>query len=209
MHDILIRIPSLRKPLGQSVMRSALFAGLLAAAAMSGAIPLPGTPVPITLQTFVVMLAGLMLPWREAAGSIILYLGSGAAGLPVFAGGGSAASFVGPSGGFLIGFLPAAVVTAIVASSLRRRTEAIGAPVARFFALMAANLTAAISGCIIVLYALGIGVQSAVTSLSPGIVAMSTASFILVDLLKATVACAAVSGISMAAARRNPSSAKD
>ena len=44
-----------------AVLKSTLFAVLLAAASMAGAVPIPGTPVPITLQTFVVMLAALML----------------------------------------------------------------------------------------------------------------------------------------------------
>ncbi|MCC2774421.1 biotin transporter BioY, partial [Phocaeicola vulgatus] len=46
--------------------KPALFAVLMWLSAAAGAIPIPGTPVPITLQTFVVMLAGLMLPWRQA-----------------------------------------------------------------------------------------------------------------------------------------------
>ena len=49
-----------------AVLKSTLFAVLLAAASMAGAVPIPGTPVPITLQTFVVMLAALMLPWKQA-----------------------------------------------------------------------------------------------------------------------------------------------
>ena len=48
-----------------AVLKSTLFAVLLAAASMAGAVPIPGTPVPITLQTFVVMLAALMLPWKQ------------------------------------------------------------------------------------------------------------------------------------------------
>ena len=92
-----------------AVLKSTLFAVLLAAASMAGAVPIPGTPVPITLQTFVVMLAALMLPWKQAGAAVLMYLAAGAAGLPVFAGGASTMALVGPSAGFLIGFLPAAV----------------------------------------------------------------------------------------------------
>ena len=49
-----------------SVLKPALFAVLMWAASAAGAVPIPGTPVPITLQTFVVMLAALMLPWKQA-----------------------------------------------------------------------------------------------------------------------------------------------
>ena len=72
-----------------AVLKSTLFAVLLAAASMAGAVPIPGTPVPITLQTFVVMLAALMLPWKQAGAAVLMYLAAGAAGLPVFAGGAS------------------------------------------------------------------------------------------------------------------------
>ena len=97
-----------------AVLKSTLFAVLLAAASMAGAVPIPGTPVPITLQTFVVMLAALMLPWKQAGAAVLMYLAAGAAGLPVFAGGASTMALVGPSAGFLIGFLPAAVVTSLL-----------------------------------------------------------------------------------------------
>ena len=56
-----------------AVLKSTLFAVLLAAASMAGAVPIPGTPVPITLQTFVVMLAALtgeQTPAREVAGRL-------------------------------------------------------------------------------------------------------------------------------------------
>lgn len=82
--------------------------------------PIPGTPVPITLQTFVVMLAALMLPhveagWRRDAHASA----AGAVGLPVFAGGASTMALVGPSAGFLIGFLPAAIVTSLLKGEAR------------------------------------------------------------------------------------------
>src|SRR5437762_4353184 len=54
------------------------------AAASQVAIPLPFTPVPITLQPLVVVLAGLMLGPAAGAASMVLYLAAGAAGLPVF-----------------------------------------------------------------------------------------------------------------------------
>ncbi len=73
-------------------------------------IPLPFTPVPITLQTFFVLLGGAILGRRLGASSQLLYLGLGGLGLPIFAGvgGGGLSRLVGPTGGYLIGFVLAA-----------------------------------------------------------------------------------------------------
>lgn len=67
-------------------------------------IPLPFTPVPITLQTFFVLASGIYLGGRDAAVSQGLYLALGAAGLPVFAGGSGVAHLLGPTGGYLVAF---------------------------------------------------------------------------------------------------------
>jgi biotin transport system substrate-specific component len=74
-------------------------------------IPLPFTPVPLTGQTFAVLLAGIALGSRRGSASMLLYLILGAIGLPVFAGSTSGlATVAGPTGGYLIGFLGAAWV---------------------------------------------------------------------------------------------------
>lgn len=65
-----------------SILKPALFAVLMWTASAAGAVPIPGTPVPITLQTFVVMLAALMLPWKQAGAAMLMYLAAGAVGLP-------------------------------------------------------------------------------------------------------------------------------
>ncbi|MGB9890072.1 MAG: biotin transporter BioY [Anaerolineae bacterium] len=76
------------------------------------AIPLPFTPVPITGQTFGVLLVGALLGSRRGALALGLYLLEGIAGLPVFAGGsGGLARLLGPTGGYLVGFVAAAAVT--------------------------------------------------------------------------------------------------
>jgi len=79
-------------------------------------IPLPFTPVPITGQTFAVLLLPVMLGgWRGPA-AVAVYLAQGALGLPFFAGGaGGVAALAGPTGGYLFGFLVAAVVIAVLA----------------------------------------------------------------------------------------------
>lgn len=105
---------SLARRIVAASWKPVLFAVLMWLSAAAGEIPIPGTPVPITLQTFVVMLAGLMLPWRQAGAAVATYLAAGAVGLPVFAGGTSTLALVGPSAGFLFGFLPGVVVIALL-----------------------------------------------------------------------------------------------
>ena len=163
-----------------AVLKSTLFAVLLAAASMAGAVPIPGTPVPITLQTFVVMLAALMLPWKQAGPAVLMYLA--AVGLPVFAGGASTMALVGPSAGFLIGFLPAAVVTSLLKGKAR-----VDSP--KHAALTAARyLFACVAGCIVLDYLLGFIVQSAITGVAMPVVAIASMGFIVGDCIKAVVA---------------------
>src|SRR5215471_3151562 len=78
------------------------FAAAVAAASQI-AIPLPWTPVPITLQPMLVILAGMMLGPIAGATSMLLYLAAGAVGLPVFTplGAPGFARFFGPAGGYL------------------------------------------------------------------------------------------------------------
>jgi len=69
-------------------------------------IPIPGTPVPLTVQNFGVLLVGLMLGSRRGFAALALYLAEGAMGLPVFSptGPGGIAQLLGPTGGFLLAY---------------------------------------------------------------------------------------------------------
>src|SRR5205814_6646557 len=69
-------------------------------------IPLPFTPVPLTLQNFGVLLVGLLLGSRRGFAALALYLVEGASGLPVFnpTGPGGIAQIIGPTGGFLMAY---------------------------------------------------------------------------------------------------------
>ena len=69
-------------------------------------VPLPFTPVPLTLQNFAVLLAGLMLGSRRGFAALVLYLAEGASGIPVFnsAGAGGIVQLFGPTGGFLLAY---------------------------------------------------------------------------------------------------------
>ena len=69
-------------------------------------LPLPFTPVPLTLQNFAVLLVGLLLGRRAGLAALVLYLAEGAAGLPVFSptGPGGIAQLLGPTGGYLMAY---------------------------------------------------------------------------------------------------------
>ena len=87
------------------------------------AVPIPGTPVPITLQPLVVVLAGMWLGPIAGATSMVLYLAAGAIGLPVFSpfGAPGIARFFGPTGGYLFAY----PVAALVAGALVRRSSSL------------------------------------------------------------------------------------
>ncbi len=82
--------------------------------ALSAKIQVPFYPVPITMQTFVVLAIALAYGWRLGGATLLLYLAEGAAGLPVFAGtpekGIGLAYMMGGTGGYLVGFVAAAAL---------------------------------------------------------------------------------------------------
>ncbi len=98
-------------------LRKMAYAALFAALTGAGAVvAIPIGPVPITLQTFFIMLAGFVLGAKWGGISILLYLLLGAAGLPVFSGGqGGAGHLLGPTAGFLWGFPVGAFVVGVFA----------------------------------------------------------------------------------------------
>lgn len=93
-----------------------VYAAMMATLTAVGAyIAIPIGPVPIVLQNLFVMMAGLLLGGRWGLTSIGVYLLAGAIGLPVFAGGtGGIGKFVGPTGGYLLGFAAAAYVIGMI-----------------------------------------------------------------------------------------------
>lgn len=86
---------------------------------LSAKIQIPLVPVPITMQTLVVLVLGVAYGWRLGAATLLLYLAEGAAGLPVFAGGWSEGGgyqiLYGPTAGYLAGFVVAAGVCGCLA----------------------------------------------------------------------------------------------
>ncbi|MHC4119532.1 MAG: biotin transporter BioY [Planctomycetota bacterium] len=75
----------------------------------------PFGPVPITGQTFAVLMIGALLGARRGSLAVLAYLAQGLAGLPVFAVVSGPLAFFGPTGGYLAGFVPAAYVTGLLA----------------------------------------------------------------------------------------------
>lgn len=89
---------------------SALFAALISVGAYI-AFPIPGSPVPIVLQNMFIMLTGIILGPLWGFISIVTYVILGLIGLPVFSGGGKGlAHLFGPTGGYLISYIPAVVI---------------------------------------------------------------------------------------------------
>ena len=101
------------------VLRNALLivaASLATGLAAQVAFPLPWTPVPVTGQSFAVLLTGMVLGSRRGFLALALYLAEGATGLPVFAGGVAGPSaLLGPTGGYLLAFPLAAAMTGFLA----------------------------------------------------------------------------------------------
>ena len=104
-------------------LRMMVFASLLAALMAAGAyLAIPIGPVPIVLQNMFVLLAGLLLGSRWGVASVAVYLLTGACGLPVFAGGlAGIGRIVGPTGGYLIGYLPAVFIAGYISEKTAKR----------------------------------------------------------------------------------------
>ncbi|MGN1190106.1 MAG: biotin transporter BioY [Candidatus Ornithospirochaeta sp.] len=98
------------------IMLISLFSALVAAGAF---IRIPMFPVPMTLQTLFVFLAALLLPPLSSFSSIFIYIVLGAIGLPIFTSGGGLSALLGPTGGFIFGFLLSAPIGSLLAKKER------------------------------------------------------------------------------------------
>jgi len=133
----------------QSVAFVAVFTALLVAAAVVPGIPLGGAGVPITLQTLAVMLTGLVLGPIRGGLAVLLYLLLGFVGLPVFSRGQSGLQVLsGPTAGYLVSFVVAALVVGLAARVvLRRARQSLWVPLL---------LVASFATTVVVVHALGI-----------------------------------------------------
>ena len=176
----------------KNLMLCALFAALTAASTFLPKIPIPGTPLMFTFQTFFVFLTGLMLEPRHALISQLVYMALGLVGLPVFMNGGGLSYVLEPSFGFIIGFAVCAFLTSLLArrqviASLKaegRRDRALAALKAALGAL--ASLLAMYVIAVIymyLIYTLYLGQSTALP-----VLAVSMGVFLLIDSVKFVLA---------------------
>lgn len=166
----------------RDVVLVALFAAIIVALGLVPPITLGFVPVPITLQTLGVMLAGAMLGPVRGALACLLVVFLTVVGLPVLAGGrGGLGVVFGPTGGFLLGWVPGAFVAGWL---VRRLAARAGGTVRQTLAYF---LACAVGGIAIV-YALGIPWLAAVTGMGLSRAAVGSLTFVPGDLLKAIVA---------------------
>ncbi|MBT2516240.1 biotin transporter BioY [Streptomyces sp. ISL-90] len=154
----------------------AVFAALIAALGLPGALYIGAAAVPITFQTLGVMFAGAILGARKGFLTVLLFEGLVAAGLPLLSGGrGGLAVFVGPSAGYLIGWLVGVLVIGWLTARLLPRYRVVPA------------LGATALGGIVAVYALGVP-WLAISTAVPFWVALS-GSFVYLpgDILKVVV----------------------
>lgn len=153
-----------------------VYASLLAALTAAGAyLAIPIGPVPIILQNLFVFLSGLLLGSKWGVTSVGVYLLAGALGLPVFAGGvGGIGRFAGPTGGYLLGFLPAVYVIGRIAETSRKHAVS--------------DILAMLCGCLII-YTCGVTWLKVLTGLTlTKTLAAGLYPFILGDVLKIAAA---------------------
>ncbi len=151
---------------------SSLFVALIAVGAF---IAVPIGPVPIVLQNMFVLLAGLLLGPVWGLACVAVYLIIGLAGLPVFAGGTSGlGKLFGPTGGYLLGYLPCVFITASVSKALGKKP--------------AFDILAMVLGSLIV-YSAGVPWLKAVTGMSLEKAVMAgMVPFLIGDALKIVAA---------------------
>lgn len=164
----------------------AVFAALIAALSVTVAIPIPFSPVPVTLQTLGIMLAPSLLGWKRGSLAVATFLALGLAGLPLFAGGrGGLAVLAGPSAGFIVSWVFAALVIGLLTDLMVRRGR---------YSFWQGLVINALGG-IIVIYAIGVPWMAVV--LGDGVLAagLSMAVFLPGDIVKAVVTAAIASAV--------------
>lgn len=163
-----------------ALARVAVFAAIIAVLGLPGGFTILGA-VPITAQTLGVMLAGAILgPWLGAL-SVTVLLGLVAVGMPLLAGGrGGIGVFFGPSAGYLLGWVAGAIVIGLIVHAGGHKPTTWR------------TLLGVVVGGILVVYALGIPVQSLVTRLPLAETALMSLVFVPGDLVKAVLATAIV-----------------
>jgi biotin transport system substrate-specific component len=166
---------------------TATFVGIIAAMGLVPAVQLPVFPVPITLQSMGIMLAGSVLGRRRGAAAVLVFLALVALGLPLLAGGrGGLGVFFGPSVGFLIGFPVAAYVIGGLSERLGTAQSLVRGILVNVF------------GGIVVLYAFGTLGVALVAHLSLTAALVGNQIFLIGDVVKAVLAAVVARGVHQA-----------
>ncbi|MBO6553581.1 MAG: biotin transporter BioY [Roseitalea sp.] len=161
----------------RNVVFIALFAAIVAALAVFPPITLPLVGVPITAQSLGVMLAGGVLGAVRGGLAVVLFLVLVAIGLPLLAGGrGGFGVFLGPSGGFLVGWIVAAYAIGYMTERLWHRLNY----------LVAAGICFA--GGVVLLYAIGVPWSAFVAEIPIGTALAGSLPFIPGDIIKCLIA---------------------
>ncbi len=170
-----------------TVQQTSIAALACAGIATGAYISIPMGPVPFSLQTLFVLLAGLLLRPQWAASAIGAYLLLGSIGLPVFsAGSGGIGHLLGPTGGYLWAFLPAVVAASFIAGRESRRPAPRRLRMRPFRQLMA-SITATL-----IIYAGGVFQLAAMADLTTGeAIAAGMLPFLIGDAVKIVAALAA------------------
>lgn len=165
----------------RDLVLSALFAAIIVALGLLPPITFGVIPVPITAQSLGVMMAGVVLGGKRGAIAVLIVLLLVAIGLPVLSGGhGGLAVFVGPTAGFLFGWIFAALVTGILSERLVRADQSGLAQAIGFF-------IASVAGGVVLLYAFGIAYLIVVAKIDLSTAFFGSLVFVPGDLVKAVV----------------------
>ena len=101
-------------------------------------VPVPMSPVPFSLSLFAVFLTAVILGAKHSAACVLLYLLLGMAGLPVFSGfSGGIGVLLGPTGGYLMGYLPCVLITGRIANTKKRNKKSLQTVGAMMFGTLA------------------------------------------------------------------------
>lgn len=176
-------------PAGRVRDIAAVVAGTAIIAAVGQAVvPLPFTPVPLTLGTLGVLMVGAVVGPVRAALSVLLLIALGVAGLPVFADGGSGWAFA--SFGYILGYVPAAMLMGLLARRGGDRK-----PLPTVVAAVGATATVYLFGVPWLMASLQVSLPEAL--------ALGVVPFLLGDAIKAAVAALCLPGMWQVVSRRN------
>jgi biotin transport system substrate-specific component len=165
--------------------------------ALCAKIKIPLLLVPVTMQTFAVLMIACLFGARRGTLTVLVYLAEGALGLPVFAHNTGVLAFAGPTGGYLVGFIFAAFLTGFLAENGWDRN-----PATTILAMIFGNLVIYICGLLWLWFLLSVGK----TSLgSKGLLAVGLYPFVLGDVLKIILAaCLLPAGWKLLELNQNP-----